>query len=96
MKTLLYNWKIYLDTCCLSRPFNDQTQTRIRRETAAIQTLLKYCFAERWLWITSDVFLTTDDRLIRRANRIRARLQVRVENPYIWLQEIRNERTKDD
>ena len=152
--------KIYLDTCCLNRPFNDQTQARIRRETEAIQTLLKYCFTEQWLWITSDVlifevnntpnqiqrdymktqlnrayqnvsigatedtrgqelealgfkwfdalhlacaessktdvFLTTDDRLLRRGNRFRALLQVRVENPYNWLQEVGNERTRDD
>ena len=33
----------------------------------------------------ADVFLTTDDRLLRRANRVNAQLQVRVENPYIWL-----------
>ena len=44
-----------------------------------------------------DIFLTTDDRLIRRANRIRTLLQVRVENPYIWLQEeIRDERIRND
>lgn len=152
--------KIYLDTCCLNRPFNDQTQAQIRRETEAIQTLLKSCFTGRWLWITSDVlifeinntpdqiqrnhmrtqldlayqnvsigaientrgqelealgfkwfdalhlacaessevevFLTTDNRLLRRANRIRTLLQVRAENPYVWLQEVRNERPRDD
>ncbi len=152
--------KIYLDTCCLNRPFNDQTQDRIRRETEAIQTLLKYRFTEQYLWVTSDVlileidntpdrnqrnymrtqlnrayqnvavgtiedirgqelealgfkwfdalhlacaessradvFLTTDDRLLRRANRVRALLQVRVENPYTWLQEVTNESTADD
>ncbi len=160
MTTLLHNWKIYLDTCCLNRPFNDQTQIQIRRETEAIQTLLKSCFTGRWLWVTSDVlileinntpnqiqrdfmrtqldrahqnvsigaienargqeletlgfkwfdalhlacaessevdvFLTTDNRLLRRANRIRMLLQVRVENPYIWLEEVKNERIKDD
>ena len=26
---------IYLDTCCFNRPFDDQSQTRIRFETAA-------------------------------------------------------------
>ena len=144
----------------MNRPFNDQTQAQIRRETEAIQTLLKSCFTGRWLWITSDVlifeinntpdqiqrnhmrtqldlayqnvsigaientrgqelealgfkwfdalhlacaessevevFLTTDNRLLRRANRIRTLLQVRAENPYVWLQEVRNERPRDD
>ena len=43
-----------------------------------------------------DVFLTTDNRLLRRANRIGALLQVSAENPYVWLQEVRNERIRDD
>ena len=34
-----------------------------------------------------DVFLTTDDRLCRVANRNALRLKVRVENPLAWLQE---------
>lgn len=36
----------------------------------------------------ADIVLTTDDRMLRRAKRYRAQLQVRVENPYTWLQEI--------
>ena len=36
----------------------------------------------------ADVFLTTDDRMLRLAKRHSAQLQVRVENPHIWLQEI--------
>ena len=32
--------KIYLDVCALSRPFDDQTQMRIRLETDAIQLIL--------------------------------------------------------
>jgi predicted nucleic acid-binding protein len=36
----------------------------------------------------ADVFLTTDDRLIRRAKRHEDRLRVRVENPLVWLQGI--------
>jgi predicted nucleic acid-binding protein len=32
--------RVYLDVCCLNRPFDDQTQHRIRIETAAIVTVL--------------------------------------------------------
>lgn len=32
---------VYLDVCCLNRPFNDQTQDRIRLESAAVLTVLK-------------------------------------------------------
>ena len=34
----------------------------------------------------ADVFLTTDDRLLRKAKRLSSKLYVRVENPYEWLQ----------
>ena len=150
MKTLLHNWKIYLDTCCLSRPFNDQISIRIRRETEAVEMILKNFSTGDWSWIVSgaltfevdnnrdmsqrnemkyqmaeayinvsiseierargrdleklgfkqldalhlacaergnaDVFLTTDDRLLRRAKRLSSKLHVEVENPYEWLQ----------
>lgn len=32
--------KIYLDTCCLNRPFDDQTQERIRLESEAVLAIL--------------------------------------------------------
>ena len=161
MSTLPSNLKIYLDTCCLSRPFNDQTQDRIRQETDAIERIIEYFGTKDWHWIVSgalvyevnnnpnwiqrsrikyqmnsahrnvlvsatessraeqleglgfkwldalhiacaessnaDVFLTTDDRLLRRAKRLSSELRVRIENPYEWLQEVeRNERSQND
>jgi len=39
----------------------------------------------------ADVFLTTDDRLLRRAKRQRPRLRVAVENPLTWLQNVLKE-----
>ena len=50
--------KIYLDTCCLSRPFNDQTQIRIQRETQAIQIILESFVTGEWQWIISEVLVT--------------------------------------
>jgi len=32
--------RIYLDTCCLQRPFDDQTRPRIRVETEAVLAIL--------------------------------------------------------
>lgn len=154
-------WKIYLDTCCLSRSFDPPTQTRVRQETEAIGRILTYCFRGYWHWISStilldeveqisnlnqrfrigsllsrahqtvsagtdvrtrgqnlellgfqeldalhiacaeigeaDLFLTTDDRLLRRAKRYHPQLYTRVENPSTWLQEVDlNERLGDD
>ncbi|MGH2583921.1 MAG: PIN domain-containing protein [Dehalococcoidia bacterium] len=39
-----------------------------------------------------DVFLTTDDRLLRRATRRRSRLRVAVDNPVTWFQSIESTR----
>jgi hypothetical protein len=36
----------------------------------------------------ADIFLTTDDRLIGRANRFAKQLQVHVINPLNWIQEL--------
>ena len=38
-----------------------------------------------------DVFLTTDDRLIRLAIRVNNQLTVRVANPVVWLLEVHND-----
>jgi hypothetical protein len=46
--------KIYLDVCCLNRPFDDQTQDRIHLESEAILTILKYVEAGVWDLINSD------------------------------------------
>jgi len=143
---------IYLDVCCLNRPFNDQTQGRIRLEAAAVLTVLEQVGHGQLLLIGStviqaeidrnsdqelkaslqqlaeaatefvlvgeeqvqrasglqrlgfhffdalhiacaesagaDVLLTTDDRLLRLALRVRTRLTVKVANPADWLMEI--------
>ncbi len=143
-------WKIYLDTCCLSRIFDPPTQVRIRREAEATSQILTYCFSDHWHWTVSDVlldevnqnsnigarfqiknwitlahqtvsvganeskrgrqleglgfkrrdalhlacaesaevdiFLTTDDRLLRGTKRYQMQLHTQVENPYTWLQ----------
>ncbi|MBE9053653.1 PIN domain-containing protein [Nostocales cyanobacterium LEGE 11386] len=147
---------IYLDVCCLNRPFDDQTQERIHLEAEAVQLILVRCQSGEWQLISSeviedeldqtpteerkrqmmlwtflattkvmvneqvkfrskelanlgfkafdaahiacaeageaDIFLTTDDRLLRLAARNSTMLQVRVENPLRWVLEIINDR----
>jgi len=36
----------------------------------------------------ADIFLTTDDKLINKANRLSKQLNIRVENPLMWLRKI--------
>ena len=143
--------KIYLDACCLNRPFDNQKQIRVRLESEAITLILSNFENGKWIWISSEViqqeieknpnmsrrnkvmaltnyaditvslsvsevkrakllttlgfkyfdalhlacaesgkaslFLTTDDRLLRRAHRFADQIKLRVENPLIWLRE---------
>ena len=47
--------RIYLDVCCLNRPFDDQTQDRLRFECEAILTILHRCEIGQWELVTSEV-----------------------------------------
>lgn len=58
MQIFLQFWKIYLDTCCLSRLVDDDTQDRILREAGAVETILAYFGTRRWHWIASEVLVT--------------------------------------
>ena len=142
------SYRIYLDACCLNRPFDDQTQPRIALETQAILTILSQC-ESGWKLITSaalveeldqtpdlerlknvkmilaiakikvissqfiegrsteiqklgfsgydathiasaersqaDIFLTTDDRLIKKAQYNAQLIHVDIDNPVQWL-----------
>ncbi len=144
--------KIYLDTCCLNRPFDDQSQERIRLETEAVMIIFARLSRKEWIWLGSqaleieidrapdieqqsrlkrvsefirqsveigqkefkraseleklgfvgfdavhlacaesgntDVFLSTDDRLLKRAKRLSKKIRVKVMNPLDWLQEM--------
>ena len=47
--------KIYMDVCCLSRPFDDQTQDKIRIESDAILAILSKCMSGEWQLLSSEV-----------------------------------------
>jgi len=143
--------KIYLDNCVLNRPFDDQSQERIRLETEAVMVIFSRLERKEWNWIGSqaleieinltpdpaqrsrlrritehitqsvaigkkelerahelehlgftgfdavhlacaesgsaDVFITTDDRLLKLARRQAEHLPVKVENPLDWIKE---------
>jgi predicted nucleic acid-binding protein len=141
--------RIYLDVCCLSRPFDDQSQLRVHLETEAVLAILRRCETKQWQLVNStvleaevaqisnpeklqqvrialnlarikvlssaavqaraselidvgftiydaahiasaergnaDVFLSTDDRLVKRAKRLVNAIRVSVDNPLNWL-----------
>jgi hypothetical protein len=45
--------RIYLDQCCLNRPFDEQRQERVHLETECIETILESFRRGRWQWIGS-------------------------------------------
>lgn len=46
---------IYFDVCCLYRPFDDQTQERIRLESEAVLAILFGCERGKWYLVSSEV-----------------------------------------
>ena len=45
--------KVYLDVCCLCRPFDDQKMNRIHLEAEAIKEILVRC-TQDWILVDSD------------------------------------------
>ena len=45
--------KIYLDVCCLNRPFDDQSQPRIRLEAQAVLAILDRVSEGKWECVSS-------------------------------------------
>jgi hypothetical protein len=65
--------KVYLDTCCLNRPFDDQTQMRVRLEAESVLVILARIENGDWVWIGSEVLKDEN---------------VRIENPLVWVEEM--------
>lgn len=68
------HYRIYLDACCLNRPFDEQTQPRIALETQSILSILSQCESGIGKLITSTA-LEVNASLI----------QVAIDNPIQWL-----------
>ncbi len=49
--------RIYLDTCCLNRPFDDQSQERVRLESEAVMLIHRRVVA-------GDLFLIASSLLV--------------------------------
>ena len=46
--------KVYLDVCCLSRPFDDQSHDRVRLESEAVKLLLDLHAKSKITWVSSE------------------------------------------
>lgn len=66
--------KVYLDACCLNRPFDDQSQPRVRLETEAVSLVLEKLYQREWDWLGSEVLLYEVGQNPNSENRQRVRL----------------------
>lgn len=60
--------KLYLDTCCLNRPFDDPSQDRIRLEAEAVLIVLNHVSLGDWELIVSDVL---EEEILQHPNKAR-------------------------
>jgi len=60
---LLHKPKIYLDSCCFNRPFDDLSQDKVRFECEAVLEILSNCVAGMWEVFRSDVLNDEIDRI---------------------------------
>uniref|UniRef100_UPI004055A567 type II toxin-antitoxin system VapC family toxin n=1 Tax=Candidatus Electronema sp. TaxID=2698783 RepID=UPI004055A567 len=47
--------KIYLDNCCLNRPFDDQSNLRVRLESEVVKVILQLCEQGQWQLVSSTI-----------------------------------------
>lgn len=47
--------KVYLDVCCLNRPFDNQNQERIHLESEAVLAILTHCQGGGWHLLGSEI-----------------------------------------
>ena len=78
MQTQSQHQHIYLDTCCLGRPFDEQTQERVRHETQALREIGDCFITGQLRWISSTVLETEvgNNPRVKQRNEIMAKLSL--------------------
>jgi len=69
---------VYLDVCCLNRPFDDQCQDRIRLETEAVLAIISECEAGKLTLLTSEVAFWEVEAILNfeRREKVRSFLEI--------------------
>lgn len=61
---------VYLDVCCLKRPFDDQRSTRVQLETAAVAALIDRAERGEILLVRSPAHVLENERNPREDRRL--------------------------
>lgn len=67
--------RLYLDACCICRPFDDQSRQSIRMEAEAIRIVLDLCRRGMHRWVSSEA---VEDELRRDQNIARCEATLRL------------------
>jgi predicted nucleic acid-binding protein len=65
--------RVYLDVSCLNRPFDDQSQKRVRLEAEAVIEVLERCLAGEWEHVSSTITIVEIDAIANPDQRARVR-----------------------
>jgi predicted nucleic acid-binding protein len=79
--------KIYLDVCCLCRPFDDQTMGRIRLEVTAVQEIIRRCANHEFTLVTSEAITEELSRIPDVKKRLRVEKIVSVAEEHVLIDE---------
>jgi hypothetical protein len=79
--------KIYLDTCIYCRPFDDQSQDRIKRETEAFARLLEIAELGKIILVSSDVLIDELEEIVDPRKSIEVREFITICKEHVELSE---------
>jgi predicted nucleic acid-binding protein len=68
--------RVYLDMCCLKRPFDDQRQLRVREEAAAVAAVIARAEHGEFALVRSPAHLVENDANPREDRRLAAALWI--------------------
>ncbi|HEV3310430.1 MAG TPA: PIN domain-containing protein [Chloroflexota bacterium] len=84
--------KLYLDVSCLNRPFDDQSQMRIRLEADAVLLILEQCDRGDWHHVSSEIAQIEISAMAEDERRARVQLLLPDENAILRIAEDVRER----
>jgi predicted nucleic acid-binding protein len=86
--------RIYLDVCCLSRPFDNQSQERVRLESEAVLMILQRIQIGEWQLVNSEVIEDEIEQTPDPKKRERLYLLLLTANEYVQVTESTIQRAK--
>ena len=74
-------YRLYLDVCCLNRPFDDWAQSRVRVEAETVLAILESCQTGKWQLVGSTALRSEIERTanLERRQRVLDSLEIAVQ-----------------